>query len=89
MKGINGIGLTGLGREVWSAVAINADGRIFRPRPSVLPLCGDPDEVAQRLVDHVSQDPDFAREYASPESMWTFFPIRVDRGLRLYQAVPS
>lgn len=79
-----GFSIKGVGGEQWSAVAMNPAGHL-RSMAKSLPFCGDPDEVRDRLADKFRLDNAFAREYEE----WIFYPLRIDKAIRVRQVVPS
>lgn len=78
------VAIKGVGNEQWSAMAMSPAGH-WRSMAVSLPFCGDPEEVRERLADKFLHDHDFSREYAE----WIFYPLRIDKAIRVRQVVPS
>lgn len=78
------VGLKSTGQEAWTAVARHPDGRM-RNMTKSFPICRDEDEAMERVASRATTDLDFAVEYEE----WTFYPMRLDRGIRLKKVFAS
>lgn len=72
------LGIKPTGREAWTPVARHPDGRM-RNMARSFPICRDADEALERVANRAMVDATFAAEYED----WTFYPMRLDRGIKL------